>query len=334
MSDYVFDWNDLAFADKKPIRQLKAIFILAPRELSTARFTQLVKEYLPKGNIVLGLAKEDYIEGFAGQPQFRALKSETVQLIIDKVNTSKTPHKIHTLRYFQRDVDAIIGKLNFSQAVLVNGSWLYTFHNRSTYYALINNHASFDMVSPFVSEQEAKEYLQTVNDEILGSLMLPTTSSSQLYNEQQMFHFADTMARRSFDYSFQTGVALGKKTIGNTVNKTENSFELLSYTYNKIVPYDTYALHFGASREKHFSPPNDLNHYDTVHGEIDIIITAQKQGLNLNGTTLFINLLPCPTCARALCLTDISEILYHEDHSDGYAVKILELAGKTVRRVV
>lgn len=326
MSDYAFDWNGLAFGDKKPVRQLKATFIMAPRELSVARFTQLVKEYLPKGNFVLGLAKEDYIDGFDGQPQFHTLQAKTVQPVIDKVNDTKTPHKIYTLHYFQRDIDAIIGKLKFKHTVLINGSWLYTFHNRSTYYALANEHISFDMVSPFANEAEAKKYLDTTNHEILKNLTLPTIPNSHLYSEKEMFSVADTVAKRSFDYSFQTGVALGKK--------AEGKFELLSCTYNKIVPYDTYALHFGSSREKYFSPPNDLNHYDTVHAEIDTIINAQKQKLDLKGTTLFINLLPCPTCARALCLTNISEVLYHEDHSDGYAIKMLELAGKTVRRVV
>ena len=49
---------------------------------------------------------------------------------------------------------------------------------------------------------------------------------------------------------------------------------------------------------------------------------------------MFINLMPCPTCARMLAMTDIEEFVYSIDHSDGYAVKMLEAAGKKVRRVV
>jgi hypothetical protein len=66
-----FDWNELAFASKKPLNALKATFIAAPRELSAARFTQLVKEYLPKGNIILGLAKEPFVLGFENHLGFR-----------------------------------------------------------------------------------------------------------------------------------------------------------------------------------------------------------------------------------------------------------------------
>jgi len=35
-----------------------------------------------------------------------------------------------------------------------------------------------------------------------------------------------------------------------------------------------------------------------------------------------------------LSQTDIAEFVYQEDHSDGYAIKMLELAGKKVRRIV
>lgn len=325
-TDYHFDWNDLAFGDKKPLRELKAIFVMAPRELSASRFTQLVKEYLPKGNIVLGIAKEDYIDGFDGQPQFRTLELASVQATIDKANAAKMPHKIYSLEYFQRDVDHVIGKLRFKHLVLVNGSWCYAFHNRSTYYVLANQHIPYDMVSPFSDEAEAQGQATILARDAYKAAGLPSLPSRQTYSEAEMLKLADRTAKLSFDYNFQIGVSLGKKEAGK--------YRLLTYSHNEIVPYETYAMHHGASRERHFSPPHDLNHYDTVHAEMSTIIEAQRQQFDLHATTLFINLLPCPTCARALSQTDIAEFVYRADHSEGYAIKMLELAGKTVRRVV
>jgi hypothetical protein len=72
-----FDWNELAFGSKKTVNNLRATFIAAPREISAARFTQLVKEFLPKGNVVLGLAKEDHVSGFENQPQFKTLQANS-----------------------------------------------------------------------------------------------------------------------------------------------------------------------------------------------------------------------------------------------------------------
>jgi deoxycytidylate deaminase len=137
---------------------------------------------------------------------------------------------------------------------------------------------------------------------------------------------AQTAAKQSFDYNMQTGVALARH------NGT--SYELIATAYNGVVPYQTYAMHHGAARERNFSPMHDLNHYDTNHAEVELILKAQKQKLDLHSTTLFINLLPCPSCARMLAHTDIETFVYREDHSDGYAVKMLEQSGKKVIRLV
>ena len=84
-----FDWTELAFGNKKPLKDLKATFIVAPREVSVARFKELIKTYLPKGNVVLGIANEPFVEGFEGQPQFRMLELTTVQKTIDLVKQSR-----------------------------------------------------------------------------------------------------------------------------------------------------------------------------------------------------------------------------------------------------
>lgn len=315
------DWAELAFDNKKTVRELRGIFIAAPRELSTKRFTQLVKTYLPQANLVVGLAKEPYIDGFDGQQQFRTLQQTTIEPIIHKVNASPSKHKIYTLHYFQREAPHLLPKLGFQKVILVNGSWLHSFHTRAEYYTLVNAKIPYEMVSPFVSEQEAMEYAKHMATE------LPQQPKAVAGDEVAMLAQAQIAARHSFDYCFQTGIALGKK-------QADAKYKLLFATYNHIVPYETYAMHHGADREQNFSPPHDLNHYDTVHGEVDVIITAGKQGIDLRNTTLFINLMPCPTCARMLGRTDIAELVYSLDHSDGYAVRMLEKAGKVVRRVV
>lgn len=313
-----FAWDELAFGNKKPINSLKATFIVAPRELSPARFTQLVKEYLPKGNILLGLAQESHVLGFEDQPQFRMLNVETVQSVIDKVNNSPSKYKITTLRYTQRDLIHVIKGLSIHEIILVRGSWKYAFHTQAPYYALMQRGIPYQIVSPFADETEAIRYAEQTKT------LTPQTSGA--YDEKAMLDIAAQAAKQSYDYSFQTGTSLGRKK-GTT-------YVLLTTSYNPVIPYQTYAMHFGAAREVNFTPPNDLNHYDTIHAEVALLIKAQKDKLDLKGTTLFINLLPCPTCARMLSQTDIAEFVYQEDHSDGYAVKILELMDKKVRRVV
>lgn len=316
-----FDWNDLAFGSKKPINNLQAIFIAAPREMSVARFNQLIKTYLPQANIVLGIAKEDYVLGLENQPQFKTLNLTSIEKQIVKINTAGLKHTVSTLNYFQRDTKYILEKLDFVKILFINGSWKHLFHSLPQYYVLATRRIPYELLSPFASEQEARDY-----ETHMQSRELDGKASEKLYTLPEMLKLASQAAQQSYDYGFQTGISLGIK--------QGNKYRLLVTAFNKVVPFQTYAMHYGAARETNFSPMHDLNYYDTVHAEVDFIIKVQKAKIDLTGTTLFINLLPCPSCTRMLTETDITEFVYREDHSDGYGVKMLQKAGKKVRRIV
>ncbi|MEK7152702.1 MAG: hypothetical protein AAB834_02040, partial [Patescibacteria group bacterium] len=223
MTELELDWSELAFGSKKPLKDLRATFIAAPRELSAERFVQLIKEYLPQGNIVLGLSKEEYVLGLEGQPQFRTLKISTVQSVIDKVNASSAKHKLYTLSYAQRDVKFIFEKVEFKKVILINGSWYHAFHYGPEYYALAQKQIPYVMLSPFASEQEAQESAKR----ILPADGLPKKG---LFTEREMLQLAQQAATCSFDYSgFQTAVTLGRK--------WDNKYKLLASAHNKVVPY-------------------------------------------------------------------------------------------------
>lgn len=300
--------------------QTVKIFIAAPRELSVRRFMQIVKHYLPKGNIVLGISQEDYVVGFEQQPQFRMLRRDAIQPIVDKVAASNSPYKITVLEYSQSDLPKIANGLHANQRVLlVNGSWKYAFHNSQAYKVLMANKVPIKFISPFADEAEAHAYEASHSP----TIVLP--SQGELLTEDELFAVANDVALQSYDYSFQTGVALG--------TQQGDNYAFVAAAYNKVIPYQTYALHHGNSREKHLSPPSDTNHYDTIHAEMNVLVEALRSGIDLKDATLFINLLPCPNCARTLSQTDIAGIVYRLDHSDGYAADLLKMCGKKVKRV-
>lgn len=319
MTDFDYDWADFAFGSKKPLNELKATFIAAPRDISLARFTQLLKEYLPKGNIILGVSKEPYVFGFEGQPQFRMVRQSDLQTVIDKVNASSR-HKVCALRYLQRELNPILEKVKMSRAVFINGSWQYSFHTSATYYMLVNKDVPFELVSAFANEDEARTYEQRVDREIAKPAL------EGVFSDIELMRLGDEVAKQSYDHTFQTGTILAQK--------VKTGYAPLLSAFNKVLPFQTYALLNGASREKNFSPPNDLNHYDAIHAEMSLIIQAQKQNVSLKGTSLFVNLMPCPNCSRMIAETDIEEIVYRIDHSEGYAVDLLTKVEKDIRRIV
>ena len=286
-----YDWTDLAFASKKPLNDLDAIFIAAPRELSAARFKQITKTYLPQGNILLGVAYEPYVLGLEDQPQFKMLELSSVEPIITKVNASKPAHTITTLRYFQRDLKNILDKLKLHKVLLVNGSWYQSFHFKPEYYTLVNRHIRYEMISPFSDEQEARSYAES---HAYPAPKLP----SEILSDSEMLALANEAAKQSFDYStFQTGCALGRK--------EGNGYRVLATSFNRVVPYQTYPMNHGAIRERNFTPSNDLNFYDTNHYEVELMVQALHDKLNLEGTSIFVNVMHCPTCARMLSCTGI-----------------------------
>jgi hypothetical protein len=258
---YTFDWSDSAFASKKPIKELQAIFIAAPREISETRFKQLVKTYLPKGNIVLGISKEPYVEGFEDQPQFRMQKPELLQKVIDLVNNSNSGHHIYTLAYFQRELTHLLEKLAFQKVLLINGSWKHTFHTLRAYYTLTKQAIPYEMLSPFISEEEAHAYEARIDEEITNKLD-GVTNLQGPFTENELLAIAKKSAARSYDYSFQTGLSLARRR-----TRSQNKYDLLISTFNLVVPFQTYAMHYGASREKYFSPPRSKTDYRGTKGK-------------------------------------------------------------------
>jgi len=313
-----FRWSELAFGSKKPLRELKAVFIAAPRDISVKRLTQLIQDNLASSNILLGIASEGYIVGFEGQPQFKTLTLGKVQSLLKKVNAAKLKHKVYTLEYAQRDLQFILEKIPFQKVIFLNGSWKFMFHTTPPYFMLNIQKTPYELLSPFANDKEAIDYA----DKFLVRDRKYTAS----YEAADMLEIANEASKLSFDYCFQTGASLGKA--------SGKRYKVLATSFNKVVPYQTYAMLNGSLRERNFSPVNDLNHYDTVHAEVELMLAANQKKVNLKGTTVFINLLPCPSCARMLSDSPVSEIVYREDHSDGYAVKVLEAAGKKVTRLV
>ncbi len=318
---YLLDWNEIAFKNKSELGKGTKIFIAAPRSISQTRIKQLFKTYLPANDLVFGIAKESYVDGLSNQPQFSMLGMQDISPVVDKVHRSKTPHQCQILEYNQRDLVHILQKVSFKKVIFLNGSWYGPFHMKPAYYTLMNAKTPYELVSPFSDETEARTYAEN----LIFSKALP--SQDKNVSELEIIELVAETARKSYDYAaYQTGAILARK--------ESNGYSVLFSAHNKILPYETYAMHNGSLREKNFTIQNDMNHYDTLHAEMALLAQALKVQVSVKGCTLFVNLLPCPQCARMIAETEISEIVYSIDHSGGFAAQLLEDSGKTVRRIV
>jgi len=299
----------------------KTIFIAGSRDISGKRLLNLFKRYHLKGKIVWGVYRENYISGFDGQPQFRTLNFAKLEkfcdLVKDKFRVSSNNFEI--LEYSQDNEIDILENLKPEKAIFINGSWKIAFHRRPIFEFLKKNNIEFSLKSPFEDEEEAKEYEKKILMEVgklveekINKLTQSKLTPQQVSDEKRYLEIADIVAMKSFDYTWQTGAILVR------------DGKILLEGHNRILPFETYAMLHGSLREKNMTGLNDLNNYDTLHAEMDIVSQALQQGLKMKGATLYINLMPCPNCARMLAKTGISRIVCRKEHFGGFARELFE----------
>ncbi len=311
----IYQWNKLKDNQKNKISSTRPIFILGSRDISSARIQELTNQLTKKRPVIWGCLSDQYIPGLENSPQFKSLSLKKLEKSLAKLETQDS--KINILQYDFRHVKYILRELKLSAVIGIYGSWYKALHFTPIYFELNQKDLPYKLVSGFVDEEAAKKYAQELA-QVEQSIDIPGGKLS----DQELLKLANKVAHYSCDYTFQTGAVLAKEK------------QVVATAYNQVLPYKTYMLHHGASKEKHFSPPQDLNYFDTNHAEVELILKAAKQKINLTETSLYINLLPCPTCARMITQSPIEEIVYQHDHSQGYAFKLLTDVGKKVRRMI
>ncbi|MBW2963710.1 cytidine/deoxycytidylate deaminase family protein [Candidatus Woesearchaeota archaeon] len=66
----------------------------------------------------------------------------------------------------------------------------------------------------------------------------------------------------------------------------------------------------------------------TNHAEINALAQAAKNGIAIDGATLYCKLAPCHTCAKAMINAGIKRVVAEKRyHQDGESVKLFNLAG-------
>jgi dCMP deaminase len=69
-----------------------------------------------------------------------------------------------------------------------------------------------------------------------------------------------------------------------------------------------------------------------LHAEENLILFAAKNGISLNGCSIYITHQPCLNCARMIYGAGISDVTYKEIYRTSEGLEFLESVGVTVRR--
>ena len=102
--------------------------------------------------------------------------------------------------------------------------------------------------------------------------------------------------------------------------------KIVEQTHNHHMPTD-FHLSVNGDPRSNFDAGQHQNVYTSIHAEAEAIAKAAKEGISLDGASLFVTTFPCPNCARLAATAGIKKIYYSKGYSLLDAEKILEHFG-------
>jgi len=130
----------------------------------------------------------------------------------------------------------------------------------------------------------------------------------------ELMKLANVEAEKSADWWRQIGALLVKD--GQAVFSS----------WNRHLPSDFHLAQNGDPRSN-FDRSERPDIYTSVHAEAGIIAKAAKQGVALEGTTMFATTFPCPNCARLIGEAGVKKVYYQKGYSLLDAENILQVYG-------
>lgn len=114
--------------------------------------------------------------------------------------------------------------------------------------------------------------------------------------------------------------------VGGVVVK--NGQQILQ-AYNRHVPSEQQPYIDGDPRAE-FSKGVQMELSSALHAEAGLITEAARQGISLEGTTLYVTTFPCPSCAKLVAASGITKLIYQDGYSVLDGENILKAAGITI----
>ena len=71
-----------------------------------------------------------------------------------------------------------------------------------------------------------------------------------------------------------------------------------------------------------------------IHAEVNCILKAQREGISIEGATLYVTHSPCEHCASLIIETGITRVVYAEEYRSLVGVENLKTAGVIVEKGV
>ena len=143
--------------------------------------------------------------------------------------------------------------------------------------------------------------------------------SEKEFDHRMMTH-AQKLSEKSPDWWRQVGAVIIK------------DGKILLETYNKAVPSPQQPMFEGDPRGD-FHKGDHIELSTAFHAEAALIADAARQGIPLEGATIYVTTFPCPNCAKLIAYTDMKELYYLEGYAMLDGERILKDTGVKIFQV-
>jgi len=181
---------------------------------------------------------------------------------------------------------------------------------------LINDEVSRNLFEKYLSKSYVEwknVFLRWDSKSVLANKPLKEKISKNVFDIEMMKE-AYKQGENSSDWWRHVGAVLVK-------NK-----KIIFRAYNKAMPDDYTPYQVGNVRD-YVKAGEKQELSNTIHAEQKIISLAAKNGISLDGSSLYITHFPCPVCTKIIIFSGIKKCFFSEGASNLEGEKLLKLAG-------
>ena len=255
---------------------------------------------------------------------FKRIEGETsnIYLIDEELQEELSEIKPDIASIDSKTVKELLNKIGFENILIFSKSNIEEIRGKEI--VLIQNEISRNLYEKYLKGEKVEwesVFLRWDKNQVLAELPTEDIPISKEPFDTDKMKEAYKEAEKSSDWWRQIGAVLVKNR------------KIIARSYNQGVPNDNTPYQLGSIRDL-FKAGEKQDFSPTIHAEQKLISEAAKNGIQLQGTTLYLTHFPCSVCAKLIAYSGIKNLYFSEGASNLDGKKILELVGVKITRVI
>ncbi|MDP2864314.1 MAG: deaminase [bacterium] len=248
---------------------------------------------------------------------FKRIEGETsnIYLIDEELQEELSEIKPDIASIDSKTVKELLNKIGFENILIFSKSNIEEIRGKEI--VLIQNEISRNLYEKYLKGEKVEwesVFLRWDKNQVLAELPTEDIPISKEPFDTDKMKEAYKEAEKSSDWWRQIGAVLVKNR------------KIIARSYNQGVPNDNTPYQLGSIRDL-FKAGEKQDFSPTIHAEQKLISEAAKNGIQLQGTTLYLTHFPCSVCAKLIAYSGIKNLYFSEGASNLDGKKILELVG-------